>query len=71
MSLRADFNLNALKDTYDHSWFLARLDKDRCIMTYWPAAPRAAAVTFSVWWPLCSYFDGDLYGELYGRHIYK
>jgi hypothetical protein len=26
-------------------------------------------VTFSVWWPLCSYLNGELYGELYGRRI--
>jgi hypothetical protein len=28
-------------------------------------------VTFSAWWPLCSYLNGELYGELYGRHIIR
>jgi hypothetical protein len=28
-------------------------------------------VTFSVWWPLCSYLNGELYGELYWRHIIR
>ena len=32
-SLSADFNLNALKDTYDHGCFLARLDKYWRLMT--------------------------------------
>jgi hypothetical protein len=42
MSLRADSNLNALKDTYEHcSCFLARLDKYRHLMTYSPGATLA------------------------------
>jgi hypothetical protein len=31
-SLSADFNLNVLKDTYDHKCYLARLDWDRHFM---------------------------------------
>jgi hypothetical protein len=38
MSSSADFNLNALKDTYDYSCFLARLDEYRHSMTYAPGA---------------------------------
>ena len=44
MSISTDFNLNALKDTYDYSGFLARLDEYRHFMTDSPSArhePRA------------------------------
>jgi hypothetical protein len=44
MSLSADFNLDAPKDTYDYSWFLARLDEDRHSMTCSPGAIPAAQV---------------------------
>ena len=40
MSLSDDFNINALKDTYDYSCFLARLDEYRHLMTYLPSARR-------------------------------
>jgi hypothetical protein len=33
MSLSADFHLNTLKDTYEYSCFLARLDEYRHLMT--------------------------------------
>jgi hypothetical protein len=39
-SLSADFNPNALKDTYDHSCFLARSNKYRHLMTLTPSARR-------------------------------
>jgi hypothetical protein len=43
MSLSANFNLNALKDTYDESCFLARLDKTLHLMTQWPPASAAGS----------------------------
>jgi hypothetical protein len=39
-SLSADFNLNALNDTHDHSCFLARLGDYWHLMTQWPPARR-------------------------------
>jgi hypothetical protein len=42
MSLSADFNLNTIKDTYDHSCFLARLDEYRHVLTDPPGAKQAA-----------------------------
>jgi hypothetical protein len=38
--ISANFNLNALKDAYDYSCFLARLDEYRHVMTYSPGAAR-------------------------------
>ena len=38
MSLSDNFNLSALKDTYNYSCFLARLDEYRHLMTYSPSA---------------------------------
>ena len=38
MSLSDDFNLSALKDTYDYSCFRARSDEYRRLMTDSPAA---------------------------------
>ena len=42
MSVSDDLNLNALKDTYDHSCFFARLEEDRHVMADSPGAGGTA-----------------------------
>ena len=43
MLLSDDFNLDALKDTYDYSCFRARSHENRHLMTYSPSASSATA----------------------------